>query len=410
MTTTDPAEITIEDVRAARRVGEGFVTVTPVLPSRTLSEAVGASVVLKAECLQRTGSFKIRGALNRIARLSDAERPRGVVAASAGNHAQGVALAASVLGVQATIYVPLGASLTKIEATRSYGATVIRQGEAFDDAYRAAEDHAEREGATFVSAFDDPLVVAGQGTLGLELAEQVPEAEVVIVPCGGGGLLAGVAIAFRALRPGVRIIGVQAAGCSSYVQSLAEGRIVPAATSHTIADGIAVKRPGRVTFPIIQRLVDDMVVVDDAEIAGMIALLVERQKLVCEGAGAAGAAALLHGRCGDVAGKRVAVVLSGGNIDLPLVTAAIRVGLTENGRYLTLRTTVSDRPGALARLLTLLAEDRVNVIDVLHHREGRDLFVTDTGVDLTLETRDRDHQREIVGQLERHGYQVQHLH
>jgi threonine dehydratase len=409
MTRLESAEITIEQLRAARRVGDGFVTVTPVLPSRTLSEAVGASVVLKAECLQRTGSFKIRGALNRISRLTDEERIRGVVAASAGNHAQGVALAASVLGVPATIYVPLGASLTKIEATRSYGATVIRQGEGFDDAYRAGEEHAEREGATFVSAFDDPEVVAGQGTLGLELVEQVPDAEVVIVPCGGGGLLAGVAIALRALRPGVRIVGVQAAGCASFGASLAAGRIVPATTSQTIADGIAVKRPGRITFPIIQRLVDDMVVVSDDEIAAMIALLVERQKLVCEGAGAAGAAALLHGRCGDVAGKRVVVVLSGGNIDLPLVMATIRVGLTEHGRYLTIRTTVPDRPGALARLLTLLAEDRVNVVDVLHHREGRDLFVTDTGIDLTLETRDHAHQGEIVRRLRERGYQVQQL-
>jgi threonine dehydratase len=402
-------EITIDDLRSARVVGEGLVTYTPVLPSRTLSEAVGATVTLKAECLQRTGSFKIRGALNRIARLGEDERPRGVVAASAGNHAQGVALAASVLGVEATIYVPLGASLTKIEATRSYGARVIRSGETFDDAYRAAEDHAKAHGATFVSAFDDRDVVAGQGTLGLELAEQVPDADVVIVPCGGGGLLAGVAIALRALHPEARIVGVQAAGCSSYVESLAQGRIVPAVASRTIADGIAVKRPGRITFPIIQRLVDDMVVVSDDEIAGMIALLVERQKLVVEGAGAAGAAALLHGRCGDVEGKRVTVVLSGGNIDLPLVTAAIRVGLTERGRYLTLRTAVSDQPGALARLLTMLAEDRVNVVDVLHHREGRDLFVTDTGVDLTLETRDHDHQREIVRLLEDHGYEVAQL-
>lgn len=409
MATSDPTEITIDDLRAARKVGAGFVTLTPVLPSRTLSEAVGATVRLKAECLQRTGSFKIRGALNRVSKLTEAERPRGVVAASAGNHAQGVALAARTLGVPAIIYVPLAASLAKIQATRGYGATVIREGETFDDAYRAAEAHAEREGATFVSAFDDRDVVAGQGTLGLELAEQVPEADVVIVPCGGGGLLSGTAIALRALKPGVRIIGVQAEGCSSYRRSLAEGRIIPAERSHTIADGIAVKRPGKITFPIIQRLVDDMVVVSDDEIAGMIALLVERQKLVVEGAGAAGAAALFHGRCGDVTGKNVLVVLSGGNIDLPLVTAAIRVGLTEHGRYLTVRTTVTDRPGALLQLLQLLAEDRVNVIDVLHHREGRDLFVTDTGVDLTLETRDHEHQAHILEQLKAHGYKVRQL-
>jgi threonine dehydratase len=393
--------------RAAERVYDVAVR-TPVFPSRHLGAASGAEVWLKAENLQRTGSFKIRGGYTRISAMSEEERRRGVVAASAGNHAQGVALAAQILAVPATVYMPVDASMAKVEATRGYGADVEFAGVTFDDAQAAAREHAAREGATFVSAFDDELIIAGQGSLGLELAEQVPEADVVIVPCGGGGLLSGVSVALKALRPDVRIIGVQAAGCAAMVRSVEHGAIEAAVRAQTIADGIAVKRPGDVTFPLVQRYVDQMVAVTDEEIVETIALLLERHKLLVEGAGAAAAAALLGGEL-RLEGKRVAVVLSGGNIDLPLIQSVIRRGLSVSGRYLVLRTRILDRPGALLQLLQILAENRVNIVDIVHHREGLDIFVTDTGVELTVETRDAAHARDVIALLERRGYRVDRI-
>jgi threonine dehydratase len=393
--------------RAADRVYDVAVQ-TPVFPSRHLAAASGAEVWLKAENLQRTGSFKIRGGYTRIAAMSEDQRRRGVVAASAGNHAQGVALAAQILGVPATVYMPVDASMAKVEATRAYGAEVAFAGVTFDDAQAAAREHAAREGATFVSAFDDELIIAGQGSLGLELAEQVPDAEVVLVPCGGGGLLSGVAVALKALRPDIRIIGVQAAGCAAMVRSVEHGAIEAAVRAQTIADGIAVKRPGDVTFPLVQQYVDQMVAVTDEEIVETIALLVERHKLLVEGAGAAAAAALLGGEL-RLEGKRVAAVLSGGNIDLPLIQSVIRRGLSVSGRYLVLRTRILDRPGALLQLLQILAENRVNIVDIVHHREGLDIFVTDTGVELTVETRDAAHARDVIALLERRGYRVDRI-
>jgi threonine dehydratase len=395
------------DLAAIRRAEEtiaGTATRTPVFPSRVLSERVGADVLMKAENLQRTGSFKIRGSYNRISAMGPEERARGVVAASAGNHAQGVALAARMLGVESTIFMPVDASMAKVQATVGYGAKIELSGVTFDDAQSAAREHAAATGATFVSAFDDDLVIAGQGTVGLEIADPVPDADVVVVPCGGGGLLAGTAVALRALLPGVRVIGVQAAGCPAFVRSVQHGQIEAAARAQTIADGIAVKRPGERTFPLVQRYVDDMVVVTDEEVVEAITLLLERQKLVVEGAGAVGVAALLGGHVREVAGKRVVVVLSGGNIDLPLLQAVVRRGLTVSGRYLVMRTRILDRPGSLMKLLELLAAERVNIVDVVHHREGLDILVTDTDVELTVETRNAEHAQAVLALLAEQGY------
>jgi len=401
--------VDLDAIRRAAVVLDGVAVRTPVLPSRHLGDPIGASVVLKAENLQRTGSFKIRGGYNRIRALSADERARGVVAASAGNHAQGVALAARMLGVPATVYMPVDASIAKVEATRGYGAVVEFVGVTFDDAQAAARERAARDRLTFVSAFDDELIVAGQGTLGLELAEQAPDIEVALVPCGGGGLLSGTAIALKALIPGVQVIGVQAAGCAAMVRSVEHGAIEAVANAQTIADGIAVKRPGDVTFPLVRRYVDDMVAVTDEEIVEVIALLLERHKLLVEGAGAAAAAALVGGELRGLEGKRVAIVLSGGNIDLPLLQAVVRRGLTISGRYLVLRTRILDRPGSLIALLQVLADDRVNVVDVVHHRAGLDIFVTDTEVELTVETRDATHARDVVALLTRRGYVVERI-
>ena len=400
----------LDAIRAAAATIEGVATRTPVFPSRLLSERVGAEVLMKAENLQRTGSFKIRGSYNRISALSADERARGVVAASAGNHAQGVALAARTLGVESTIFMPVDASMAKVQATVGYGAQIALQGSTFDDAQAAARERAASTGATFISAFDDERIIAGQGTVGLELAEQVPDVDLVVVPCGGGGLLAGSALALTALLPGVRVVGVQATGCAAFVRSVQHGQIEAAVRAQTIADGIAVKRPGELTFPLVQRHVHEMVAVTDEEIVEAIALLLERQKLVVEGAGAVGVAALLGGHVPDVAGRRVAVVLSGGNIDLPLLQAVVRRGLTVSGRYLVMRTRILDRPGSLMKLLQLLADDRVNIVDVVHHREGLDILVTDTEVELTVETRDAEHAEGVLALLARHGYEAIRVH
>jgi threonine dehydratase len=400
---------TIDDIRRAAGVVYDVAVRTPVFGSRHLAARTGGPVHLKAENLQRTGSFKIRGAYHRISALSAEQRPRGVVAASAGNHAQGVALAAQLVGVPATIFMPVDASIAKIGATRGYGAAIELRGETYDESATAAHEHAAAIGATFVPAFDDELVIAGQGTVGLELDEQLADLDVVVVPCGGGGLLSGIAIALRALRPEIRIIGVQAAGCSPMVDSVGRGEIAPATRVETIADGIAVKRPGALTFPIVRDTVDQLVSVTDEEIVETINLLLERHKLLVEGAGAAAAAALVGGHIEGLKGRSVAVVLSGGNIDLPLIRAVVRRGLTVSGRYLVLSTRIPDRPGALMQLLGVLAESRVNIVDIVHHREGLDVFVTDTEVELTVETRDAAHGREVMALLEQRGFAAERL-
>jgi threonine dehydratase len=390
---------TFADVRAAAGRLAGVARVTPVFTSGTLSRRAGRDVYLKAENLQRTGAFKIRGAYNTLATLADEEREAGVVTASAGNHGQALAWAAREAGVAATIFVPVDAPMAKIEAARSYGASVVLAGEAFDDAVVAAADHVERTGATFVHAFDDPRVIAGQGTLGLELAEQLPEEGTVVIPVGGGGLAAGIAIALRELRPGLRAVGVQAAACAP----LAGGTTL----GFTIADGIAVKKPGGLTAPLLEELLDGIVAVEDDRISETIVLLLERTKLVVEGAGAAPVAALLAGLVpGD---GPVCCVLAGGNIDPSLLISVMRHGLTVAGRYVVLRTRISDRPGSLIRLLELIAHERVNVLSVEHHREGMAVTVAETEVELTLAARDREHCDALLASLREHGYAVELL-
>jgi len=391
---------TLADIEAARRRLSGLARLTPVSRSETLSRLSGRLVYIKAENLQRTGSFKIRGAVNRIAALSEAERTAGVVTASAGNHGQAVAWAAREIGVPATVFMPEDAALAKVEATKGYGASVRLVGAMLDDSLSAARTYVEETGAVFVHPFDDPLVVAGQGTLGLELDEQLEEVDTVVVPIGGGGLASGIALALSELRPRVRLLGVQAERCAPLAGGTEFG--------FTIADGIAVKQPGELTRPILAELVPDIVTVSDEEIARAIVLLLERAKLVCEGAGAAGVAALLAGK---VPGNGpVCMVLSGGNIDPSVLVQVIRFGLTQAGRYLMVRTRVPDRPGQLAALLTrLAAEEGVNVVEVQHHREGVDIAVWETEIELTLLTRDEDHCGEILDLMAGWGYPVQRM-
>lgn len=385
----------LADFEGARARIDGVARVTPVYRSATFSGLAGRDVYLKAENLQRTGSFKVRGAYNRISRLTPEERAAGVVAASAGNHGQAVAWAAREVGVPAHIFMPQFAPMTKVDATRNYGADIVLGGEALEDALAAADAYVRDSGATLVHPFEDPLVIAGQATIGLELAEQVDDAETVLIPVGGGGLAAGIALALRAKRTGQRIVGVQAAGT------------MPGGGGFTIADGIAVKQPGKLTSSILDEVLDDIVSVDDEEISEAIVLLLERTKLVVEGAGAVGVAALLAGRAG---GKGSAVcVLSGGNIDATLLMSVTRRGLSLAGRYLVVRTRVGDRPGELAKLLQLLADAHANVVDVEHQRETIDTPVGETGVELTLITRDRDHCDEILALLERLGYPAERV-
>ena len=389
MKLTDTAP-TATDIRDARERIAGVARETPVYSSETFSRIAGRDVWLKAENLQRTGAFKVRGAVNRLAFLSDAEREAGVVAASAGNHGQAVAWAARQAGVCARIFVPEDAPMAKVEACRTYGSDLILTGERFEDAMAAAKADVEERGATFIHPFEDPVVIAGQGTIGLELAEQVADAETVVVPVGGGGLAAGIAIALRELRPGIRIVGVQA-GLSGF----------------TIADGVFVKKPGDLTMSILDDLLDDMVDVDDEAISEAIVLLLERVKLVVEGAGAVGVAALRTGKVGG--SGPVAIVLSGGNIDPSLLISVMRHGLTVGGRYLVVRTRVPDRPGELVRLLTLIAEERVNVVSVEHHREGMDIPVAQTEIELTLLTRDQEHVAILLDAMASWGYEVERL-
>ena len=385
--TTGP---TLSEIEAARRGLADVARLTPVYGSETFSRLAGREVVLKAENLQRTGSFKVRGAVTRIAALTDAQRAAGVVAASAGNHGQAVAWAAREAGIPAVIFVPQDAPMAKIEACRNYAATTELAGVRFEEALAAAFAYAEETGATFVHPYEDETVIAGQGTIGLELAEQVPQAETVLVPVGGGGLASGIALALRAVKPDARVIGVE----------IRRDR-------YTIADGIAVKHPGELTSAILDDVLDGMVTVSDEEISEAIVLLLERSKLVVEGAGAVGVAALLAGRVGG-SGPAV-TVLSGGNIDATMLISVMRHGLTVAGRYLVVRTQLADRPGELIKLLSLVAEERGNVIAVEHHREGMDIPVSETEVELTLVTRDEEHCLQLIAAMADCGYVVQRL-
>ena len=398
------AEVTPEAIRAAREVGRDVVQETPVQASRWLADRVGAPVVLKCENLQRTGSFKIRGAYLRLSRLGPAERERGVVAASAGNHAQGVALAAKELGIAARVYMPEGAPIPKEKATRAYGAEVVFAGRTVDDALVAAREHAEASGATFVHPFDHPDIVTGQGTLGLELLEQAPGARTVVVPTGGGGLLAGVAIAVKSVDPTIRVVGVQAAGAAAYPGSLAAGRPTALPAMTTMADGIAVGCPGELTFAAVRDHVDEIRTVGEREIARALVGLAERAKLVVEPAGAVGVAALLADPAAYAKAGPVAVVLSGGNIDPLLLDRVIRFGLAAAGRYLTLRVAISDSAGSLAALLGEIGAAGANVLEVVHARTSAALPIEQVSVHLQLETRSESHAAEVLSRLQAAGY------
>ena len=379
---------TLTDIEAARGRILGHARATPVYGSDTLSRRAGRKVWLKAENLQRTGSFKVRGAVNKLSLLGPDERAAGVIAASAGNHGQAVAWAARELGVSSTVFMPQDAPMAKIEATRNYGSETVLAGTGFDEALAAATDRARETGATFVHAFEDEAVIAGQGTIGLELADELRDVETFVVPVGGGGLAAGIAIALRSLRPTARIVGVQAGK---------GGR-------GTIADGIAVKHPGELTMAILDDLLDDLVHVEDEAIAEAITLLLERAKLVVEGAGAASTAAVLEGVAGG--SGEVCVLLSGGNIDPTMLISVMRHGLTLAGRYLVFRTKIADRPGSLVELLDLIAAERGNVVSVEHHREGMAIDVVETEVSLTVITRDEMHCGQLIAALESRGYTV----
>jgi threonine dehydratase len=395
--------VSAEAIARAARAGEGVIRETPVVSSRTLSEMVGGTVALKAENLQRTGSFKLRGALSKLAVLGDGCAV-GVVTGSAGNHAQAVAYAARTRGVACEVFMPVGAPIAKMEAAVSLGAIVSLVGETVDDALAAARARAAEGGLAFVHPFEDPAVIAGQGGLGLELLAQVPDLARVIVPIGGGGLASGIAIAVKSARPSVEVIGVQVDTCAPFPGSLAAGRVVGVDRATTIADGIAVKRPGELTLGLISRWVDSVVVVPEDEVAEAMVFLLERTKLVVEGAGAVGVAAVLGGQARAASNGTTVVVLSGGNVDAGMLAQVARRHETQAGRRLVLLARVPDRPGSLARLLALVGELGANLLDVQHIREGIDLHVRETAVQLVLEARGAAHAREILDAVRAAGY------
>ena len=396
--------VSLADVQAAVGLVADVAITTPMEESRWLQTLVDGRVLLKCENLQRTGSFKIRGAYVRLARLSASERARGVVAASAGNHAQGVALAAQMLGIRATVFMPEGAPIPKTNATRAYGAEVRFQGEYLTEALLAAQAFADETGAVFIHPFDHPDIVAGQGTTGLEILEQAPEAATVMVPTGGGGLVAGIAIAIKGLRPDVRVVGVQAAEAAAFPESLRLGRPVALEQMSTMADGIAVARPGDVPFAAIQQYVDEVVTVSEDSMSRALVMLLERAKMVVEPSGAAAVAALM-----DQPGAfrtPVVAVLSGGNVDPLLLGKLIRHGLASGGRYMNLQVHIPDRPGGLARLLAELADAGANVLEVAHDRTTSTLHIGEVEVRLQLETRGVTHAEGVLDRLREHGYHV----
>ncbi|NEA08266.1 threonine ammonia-lyase, partial [Streptomyces sp. SID10692] len=403
-TTARHPALILDDVRGAQKMLAGVARTTALEGSRHLSELVGAPVHLKCENLQRTGSFKLRGAYVRISGLTPVERAAGVVAASAGNHAQGVALASSLLGVRSTVFMPVGAPLPKVAATREYGAQVRLRGQVVDETLEAAQRYAEETGAVFIHPFDHPDIIAGQGTVGLEILEQCPEVRTIVVGIGGGGFAAGVAVAVKALRPDVRIVGVQAEGAACYPPSLAAGHPVAIDDPATMADGIKVGRPGDVPFPLIEELVDEVRTVTEDELSSALLLCLERAKLVVEPAGASPVAALLS----DPKAFRgpVVAVLSGGNVDPLLMQRILRHGMSAAGRHLSLRLRLTDRPGALAALLATLTVADANVLDISHVRTDPRLGLTEAEVDLRLETKGPQHCADVEAALREAGYRV----
>jgi len=397
--------IPLDRIQDAARVLHGRIIRTPLVQSPTFSRMVDAEVYLKLENLQKTGSFKVRGATYKI--LNNLERigPAGVVAASAGNHAQGVALAARQAGIPATIVMPRWASLSKQEATRGYQGEVLIAGRSLGESLARAEELAAA-GRTFIHPFDDPEIIAGQGTIGLEILDELPNPDLILVPIGGGGLISGIAAAVKAVSPSTRIIGVQSAECPSAYVSLQQGRRLEVPARSSLADGISVKQPGVINFELIRRWVDRVVLVDEEQIAAAILMLLERKKVLAEGAGAVPLAALISGELDDIAGRRVVLVISGGNVDSPLLGRVLRRGLIKNGRIMRFSAPLEDVPGALAGLLRIVSEMQANVLHIYHDRSGRDLPATSTRVELEVETRGSDHSDAVVERLNQAGYQV----
>ncbi len=398
--------IALDDVRLAARRIAGVARHTALLSSDTFSAAAGCHVYLKAENLQVTGSFKIRGALNKMAGLTPEQRDRGVVAASMGNHAQGVAYAATHEGIPSTIVMPRAAPLSKYRATQSYGASVILHGESLEECIAEAQRIARESGATFIHAYDDWQIIAGQGTLALEVLADLPDADALLVPLGGGGLMAGIAIAARALRPDIRLIGVQAGGCASFPAALAAGSPLALAEASTIADGIRVKQPGEKTFAVVRDLVDEVLTVEDEAISLSIVQLLERRKLVVEGAGAASLAALLYGAHGLPHEAKAVAVLCGGNIDVTLIGQIIDYSLAVFGRFLMIHVTMPDTPGQLTRVLQTCSELGANISQVDHYRGEMYIPVGFTQVLISMQTRDTAHQRAIIAAVRERGYPV----
>jgi threonine dehydratase len=403
------ATLSLADVEAARARLAGQIYLSPCTHSQMLSGLTGQDIFLKLENLQMTGSFKERGALSRIATLGPEQAARGVVAASAGNHAQGVAYHATRRGMRAVIVMPLTTPLVKVQATRGFGAEVVLHGANYDEACAEATRLCQAEGMTFIHPFDDPLVMAGQGTIGLELLEQIPGLEAVVVPIGGGGLIGGIACAVKEAvraRGGkeVRVIGVQTSRLPSMKMAVAAGHPVSIEAATTIADGIAVRRAGDVTFPMVAKYVDEIVTVDEDEIASSILTLLEREKTLAEGAGATALAALLQKRTGLPAGAKTAVLVCGGNIDVTLLSRIIERGLVQDGRLIRLRIHLLDKPGALAELTQIIAAHRANIVDTLHNRAYYGVNLGDTVIDITMETRGREQVAELLAALTASGY------
>lgn len=394
----------LDDIRGARKMLAGVARMTAMEGSRHLTHLVGAPVHLKCENLQRTGSFKLRGAYVRIAGLSPEERAAGVVAASAGNHAQGVALASTLLGVCSTVFMPVAAPLPKVAATREYGAEVRLHGQVVDESLAAAREYAAETGAVFIHPFDHPDIIAGQGTVGLEILEQCPEVRTILVGLGGGGLAAGIALAVKAVRPDVTVIGVQAEGAAAYPPSLRAGRPMSIDEQQTMADGIKVGRPGEITFPMVRDLVDEVRTVSEDELSSALLLCLERAKLVVEPAGASPVAALLS--TPRAFRGPVVAVLSGGNVDPLLMQRILRHGMAAAGRYLGLRLRITDRPGALATLLGVLSVADANVLDVSHVRTDPRLGLTEADVELRLETKGPEHCADVEAALREAGYTI----
>jgi threonine dehydratase len=400
--------IELSDVQAAQARIRDRVYFSPCARSETFSRLTGTEAFLKLENLQMTGSFKERGALNRILTLEPAQRERGLIAASAGNHAQGVAFHAGRLGLTATIVMPETTPIIKVASTRAHGARVVLHGGSYDEAYSEARRIEAAESLTFIHPFDDPGVIAGQGTIGLELLEQVPDLEAVVVPVGGGGLISGIGVVLKATRPAIRVVGVQTELLPSMGAALEAGKPVTLDPAQSLADGIAVKRTGELTLEHAQRVVDEVVTVSEEEIASAILYLLENEKTVVEGAGAVGVAALMNHRVRNLGGKRVVAVISGGNIDVNLVARVIERGLVKDGRLIRISVALLDKPGQLARVSSIVASCRANVIEVHHTRAFASRF-GDTTLQLTLETRGPEHVQEILQGLRERGYAVQQM-